>query len=196
MADKTLRSITFPGLTDRYVIPEPVSIDSTLSQQGKAADAKAVGDALKAQIAPAYSTSSTYAVGDLVLYNNALYRCKTAITTAEAWTPAHWEATIIGAELSQQKNAISQLDSSVYRTKTKYVLPSKTRYGTAINAGYRCMAMCDQPAGKLGGDFFHACKVPRYIFIISGQGRYDQMIPVLHKGYQILKIIPHDKRRV
>ena len=106
MADKTLRSITFPGLPDRYVIPEPVSIDATLSQQGKAADAKAVGDALKAQIAPAYSTSSTYAVGDLVLYNNALYRCKTAITTAEAWTPAHWEATIIGAELSQQKNAI------------------------------------------------------------------------------------------
>lgn len=46
MADKTLRSITFPGLGDRYVIPEQVSIDATLSQQGKAADAKAVGDAI------------------------------------------------------------------------------------------------------------------------------------------------------
>ena len=44
------------------------------------------------QIAPAYSTSSTYALGDLVTYNNTLYRCSTAITTAEAWTSGHWTA--------------------------------------------------------------------------------------------------------
>ena len=41
---------------------------------------------------------------------------------------------VITEELTDLSNAISQLDSSVYRTKTKYVLPSKTRYGTAINA--------------------------------------------------------------
>lgn len=115
MADKTLRSITFPGLPDRYVIPEQVSIDATLSQQGKAADAKAVGDALKAQIAPAYSPSSPYAVGDLVLYNNALYRCKTAITTAEAWTPAHWEATTlndVARKVTDLESASMELDAS------------------------------------------------------------------------------------
>ena len=43
MADKPLKSITFPGLSDKYMIPE---IDSTLTQQGEAADAKATGDAL------------------------------------------------------------------------------------------------------------------------------------------------------
>ena len=41
MADKPLKSIIFPGLPDKYMIPE---IDSTLTQQGEAADAKAVGD--------------------------------------------------------------------------------------------------------------------------------------------------------
>ena len=41
MADKPLKSITFPGLADKYMIPE---IDSTLTQQGEAADAKKTGD--------------------------------------------------------------------------------------------------------------------------------------------------------
>lgn len=41
MADKPLKSITFPGLADKYTIPE---IDSTLTQQGEAADAKKTGD--------------------------------------------------------------------------------------------------------------------------------------------------------
>lgn len=41
---------------------------------------------------PIYSTSSTYAVGDRVRYNYYTYECKTAITTAEAWTASHWTA--------------------------------------------------------------------------------------------------------
>ncbi len=43
-------------------------------------------------IAPQYSASATYAVGDVVIYNGDLYRCTTAITRAEAWNPAHWTA--------------------------------------------------------------------------------------------------------
>ena len=41
-------------------------------------------------IAPYYSASATYAVGDKVRYGNYLYECNTAITTAEAWTAIHW----------------------------------------------------------------------------------------------------------
>lgn len=41
MANKPLQSITFPKLPNKYIVPQ---IDSTLSQAGKAADAKAVGD--------------------------------------------------------------------------------------------------------------------------------------------------------
>ena len=37
-----------------------------------------------------YDTSKTYAVGECVQYNGALYECKTAISTAEAWTSSHW----------------------------------------------------------------------------------------------------------
>ena len=57
------------------------------------------------KIAAAYSSSSTYAVGDYVSYNNNIYRCTTAITTAEEWTAAHWTAVTIGDEVSDLKSA-------------------------------------------------------------------------------------------
>ena len=49
-----------------------------------AADAKASG-AIDS-IADAFSTSSTYSVGDMVMYNSLLYKCTTAVNTPGAWT--------------------------------------------------------------------------------------------------------------
>lgn len=37
-----------------------------------------------------YSNTSTYAIGDLVVYNNIIYECTTAITSVEAWNSEHW----------------------------------------------------------------------------------------------------------
>ena len=51
--------------------------------------------ALLQNIATNFSTSATYAVNDLCVFDRKLYRCTTAITTAEAWTAEHWtEATV------------------------------------------------------------------------------------------------------
>ena len=50
--------------------------------------------------APVYSASSTYAVGDYVLKDGVLYRCNTAITTAEAWTAAHWTQAKLGPDVA------------------------------------------------------------------------------------------------
>lgn len=41
-----------------------------------------------------YDPTKTYSVGDLTLYNSALYRCKTAITTPEAFNSSHWGVPI------------------------------------------------------------------------------------------------------
>jgi hypothetical protein len=41
-------------------------------------------------IAPAFSTASTYALGDYVMYNGKLYECTTAVTTAGAWVAGSW----------------------------------------------------------------------------------------------------------
>ena len=83
--------------------------DTTLAVAGEAADAKATGDAIAAAktavlnaMAPAYSPSETYAVGAYVNQNGAIYRCTTAITTAEAWTAGHWAEVPLGADLEGQ----------------------------------------------------------------------------------------------
>lgn len=46
--------------------------------------------------ATAYSSSSTYSLNTLALYQSNVYRCTTAITVAEAWNAAHW--TLVGAQ--------------------------------------------------------------------------------------------------
>lgn len=78
MADKNLNSITFPGLPDKYKV---------------------------AQVADEYSSSSTYAVGDIVNYLGTTYRCTTAITTAENWTVGHWTTVKIADEVTDLKSA-------------------------------------------------------------------------------------------
>lgn len=51
-----------------------------------AADGK--GSGAVASLANAFSSSSIYAVGDMVTYNNLLYVCSTAVNTPGAWTGA------------------------------------------------------------------------------------------------------------
>lgn len=68
--------------------------------------------AVRASIAPEYSSSSTYAVGDLCMNNGVLYECNTAISTAEAWTAAHWTAVTVGGELGSLKDGLDELYSS------------------------------------------------------------------------------------
>lgn len=53
-----------------------------------------------ANIADDYSASSTYNVGDYAIYSGVLYKCSTAITTAENFTPAHWLAVLVMAEVA------------------------------------------------------------------------------------------------
>ena len=69
--------------------------------------------AIRASMATAYSASSTYAVGDMVLHDGQLYECSTAIATAEAWTAAHWTAVTVGDEISDLKEDIENIGLSV-----------------------------------------------------------------------------------
>jgi len=62
----------------------------------------------QAAIAPLYSTSATYAVGDYVMHDGAYYVCKTAIATPESWTAGHWMQTNVGAEVGGLKSALAQ----------------------------------------------------------------------------------------
>lgn len=113
--------------------------DTTLAVAGEAADAKATGDAIAAAkaavlnaMAPAYSPSATYAVGAYVNHNGAIYRCTTAITTAEAWTAGHWAAVPLGADLEGQ---VSDLKTQIkYATDTEAIpIQVKNKYLKIVN---------------------------------------------------------------
>lgn len=77
---------------DAYILNKPTS-DATLAVSGGFADGQTVG----LDFATSYSSSATYDEGDCVLYDGRVYVCNTAITTAEAWTAAHWTQTSVGA---------------------------------------------------------------------------------------------------
>lgn len=64
-------------------------------------------------LAPTYSATNTYAVGDHVIYDGGYYACNTAITTAEAWTAAHWTRLTVGGEASDLKSALNDSFASI-----------------------------------------------------------------------------------
>ena len=76
--------------------------------EGQAGDAN--------NLAADYSSSKTYVVGEYCIYNGSLYRCTTAITTAESWTAAHWTSAVLGDDVSDLKSAIekSMCDTLVF----------------------------------------------------------------------------------
>lgn len=100
-----------------------VAVDDTLTIQGAAADSKKVGDelatvlvslaAILGIIADSYSDSATYAVGDYCIHDAQLYRCTTSISTAEAWTAAHWTAVTLDDCLRALETAQIETDDTL-----------------------------------------------------------------------------------
>jgi hypothetical protein len=65
--------------------------------------------ALQEGIAPAFSASSTYAVGDYVTYEGLLYKCTTAVSTAGAWDATKWTAVAVMGEAGGDTNVIESV---------------------------------------------------------------------------------------
>lgn len=76
----------------------------------------AVYDALliiATDIATPYSTSATYTLGSYCTYQNKLYKCTTAITTAEAWNSSHWSQTTLGAIIANLESTVAGHTTSI-----------------------------------------------------------------------------------
>ena len=65
------------------------------------------GSGAIASIADTFDTTSTYAVGEYVIYNNLLYICTTAITVPGAWNAGSWNRTTVEAILATKANTSS-----------------------------------------------------------------------------------------
>lgn len=92
------------------------SIEALISEiQTAVASIPADYSSLWTTLAPAYSTSSTYAVGQYVTYDGKTYRCVIPIATPEAWTAAHWAEVNTGNEIYDFRSALT-LDESILLT--------------------------------------------------------------------------------
>ena len=132
----------YKSTTDMAVDPGTIipSIQTLISEIDTAvASIPADYSSLWTTLAPAYSTSATYAVGQYVTYNGGLYRCISAITTAESWTAAHWSAAKVGPDLSDLKSAITQdlyfhvTDTDAFAWKAGYRVNSTRKDYTTSN---------------------------------------------------------------
>lgn len=86
--------------------------------------------ALMADIAPTYSNSALYAVGQYAWYDGDLKRCIVPITTAESYTAAHWTSAVLGQDISDLKSAFNAT-TEVYKnifdiSPFEPLVPSKT----------------------------------------------------------------------
>ena len=136
-------------------------------------------------VADPYSTEGTYAVGDVVVYQNALYRCITAIGTAEAWTAAHWEAKnmaeIEADDYSSLKSAISNVtiksknllpiakkEATVNEVDIVYEDGYITMSGTGTASTGRLTPITDSFTLDAGTYIFSFLKVPVQVFVETG----------------------------
>ena len=90
------KTSTDTALDPGTIIP---SVEALISQIEEAVDSiPADYSGLWASLAPAYSTEATYEIGDYCTRSGHLYRCVTAINTAESWTAGHWVQVDYGSE--------------------------------------------------------------------------------------------------
>lgn len=90
-------------------------------------------EAIARRIAPDYSTSATYEVGEIVLHDGVAYKCTTAVTTAGEWTGStNWTAATdadLANRLKGLKSDGKPTDQFATDLLGKQVAISAMRYG-------------------------------------------------------------------
>ena len=125
MIDKGTATTTYYGLTK-------LTTTATSTSEALALTPKALNSLAQNMIAGcgAYSSSSTYNIGDRVRYNYNTYECITTISTAESWTAAHWK--MLDPIQTQIDNGVSAKISLASPQQTYYLTGVKTTVsGTA-----------------------------------------------------------------
>ena len=118
-------------------------VDNENGATSKIPAAAVSGSATAGLVAKEYSNASTYAVGEYCIHVESglpkLYKCTTAITTAEAWNSAHWTQTDAGSELTTANEDIASLNSNLLKCKTLNVSVGCT-YSDGGTIGYRSLS--------------------------------------------------------
>lgn len=157
-------------------------------------------DKENAMLAGQYSATKTYGVGDHVFYNGTLYRCSTAITTAEAWTAAHWTVSKLADDVTSQSESIGS-DKIVWTDgkaiKTNNSIGTQVDFTLLTDSNYRC-AVID----CVEGDEFYLNGVkggstPRlYAFVDSSNNLLENSLGSVDILEPFILTVPHNAVKV
>ena len=89
-------------------------------------------------VTDAYDPKVTYKKGETCIQDNKLYRAKADITTAEIWTPDHWEETSleqIRKEMAEELSALNASKSSI-KVDTLEIITDQYSNIDLYNHGY------------------------------------------------------------
>lgn len=71
-------------------------------------------ESILGNFATEYDSTSTYAVGDYVIHDGLLYKCITAVTTAEEFDSSKWKKTDCGAEFDESSSKMGRFFDLVW----------------------------------------------------------------------------------
>lgn len=111
---KTYLNNTLTTETEQLVATEKTSLQNSISSLSTSTTASIneLRTSENAMIGDGYSTTQSYKIGDLCIYNNVLYRCITAIDEGESWNSSHWEQTNLGDEVRKSEvYSIEEVDT-------------------------------------------------------------------------------------
>lgn len=131
-----------------------------------------------------YKNTKTYAVGDLCIHNNILYKCIIAVETAEEFNAEKWEVTSLCKEEIANKTAIAELNENnaietlSYTSNVSNYFMQFYKQGNHVwgNAFTKTTVFSDKTTikfsadnfnGKKDGDLRIFCKFPGNIFSLN-----------------------------
>ena len=88
------------------------ALDDAAAASGTAATADGKGSGAISSLSDAFDTTATYEAGDIVIYNNLLYRCIADVTTPGPWTgTTNWSRTTVEALINEKQTKTASLPS-------------------------------------------------------------------------------------
>ena len=122
--------------------------------------------ALLADIAPTYSDSALYSVGQYAWYDGDLKRCIVPITTAESYTAAHWTSAVLGQDVSDLKSALNVLEDEIGSTTkiTDFSSSSLTTWAGLSNGLCINKVAIENLSGKVEIEFYDNSSDPTYAY--------------------------------
>ena len=82
-------------------------------------------DSIPSTISDAWNSSTTYAVGEYCIYNNALWKCLVGNANTQPSEGTYWTKVNVGNELASRRKEITELNSNLTNLKpVQYTYPN------------------------------------------------------------------------